>query len=165
MGFNLDIMIECASTMRLGTGDDGSDVITFRVSDDMHSISFEGLALLLGFDLDVGEVGNVSKEELDFFWLYLFDVEERKKGHIKNHAIQGFHLWMATRTTGRIDSSNINDSDMRWLYHAIMSPTHCNPISMMVRNWFGNSSSMMGKLAFGSYIQLMIQVGGANQHQ
>lgn len=84
---NLDIAVQCASTMRLDTSDDRSETITFRVRDEPHLIMVEGLSLLLNFDLDANEIGNMSKEELDSFWLYLLDVEERKPKNIKNPAI------------------------------------------------------------------------------
>lgn len=56
---------------------------------------------------------------------------------------------------GRTDSGNVNDTDMRWIYNAIVSPANCSPMHMMVRNWFTKRSSVTGRLAFGGYLQVM----------
>lgn len=76
--------------------------------------------------------------------------------HKKNIAIQLLHRWMAAHTVGRVDSGNVIHSDLRWLYHAIVSLRKCNPLAVMVRNWFCQRSDTRGKLAFKGYLQMMV---------
>lgn len=106
IGYNLDIAIVVASTMQLGSGEHGSDAVTFHVCDEEHMITVDGLTPLLGFNLDADVVTHVSKEELNSFWLCLSPIEERKRGNFRNPAIQQFHQWLAVRTMGKIDSGN-----------------------------------------------------------
>lgn len=106
IGYNLDMTIEVVSTMQLGIGEDGSNALTFHVCDEEHMITVDGLAVLVGFDLDGDVARHVSKDELNSFWLCLLSIEERKRGDIRNPAIQLFHRWLAMCTMGKIDSSH-----------------------------------------------------------
>lgn len=155
MNFDIDNHLEFELLHAPRHNDDGSETITFCVRDEPYSTIVEGPTLLLSFDLDADMATHVRKEELDSFWLRLSDVEERKRGNIRNPAIQVLHQWMVVCMTGRIDSNNINNTDMWWLYNAIVSPTNCNPMQMMVRSWFTKRSSATRRLAFGGYLEVM----------
>ncbi|GJM87559.1 hypothetical protein PR202_ga03526 [Eleusine coracana subsp. coracana] len=134
-GYTLNLIIECATMMEQGMDDEGNDVINFHVRDVAYSIGIRELAMLFDFD-EEAPVHSVAKEELDVFWFRIADQEERKRGHIKNPMIQVLHRWIAARTTGWVDSTNISDIDLRWLYNAIVDPCKCNPLPSMVASWF-----------------------------
>ncbi|GJN11525.1 hypothetical protein PR202_ga29724 [Eleusine coracana subsp. coracana] len=53
----------------------------------------------------------------------------------------------------KVDSSDVTDADLQWLFHAIVSPSHCNPMLVMVRGWLDKRGKASKKLAFGAYLQ------------
>lgn len=66
-GYTLGVITECATTMCLGSDDEGDEVIAFRVMDEDFAIKVELLTALLGFDEEAPVYGNVNKEELEAF--------------------------------------------------------------------------------------------------
>ena len=148
MDYNLDIIIEVASTMRLGTIEDSNEAVNFHIRDISYMVTMEAAAQAFGFDADIA--GILGCWELDSFWRRLSFIEEMKRGNIRNSTIQIFHRWLVARTSNNVDSSYVTDADLRWLFNAIVSPSHCNPMTVMVRGWFEKRGKKSKKLAFGA---------------
>lgn len=69
--------------------------------------------------------------------------------------IKLFHRWLAARTIGKIDADNVTDTNMQWLYNAIVCPANCNHIYGMVHNWFNKRNKESDRMAFAGYLQAM----------
>ncbi|GJM87605.1 hypothetical protein PR202_ga03576 [Eleusine coracana subsp. coracana] len=91
MDYNLDVVTEVASTMRLGTVKDGSEAVNFRVRDISHTVTMEAAAQAFSFDADTNVAHILGHRELDFFWRRLSFIEEMKRKNIRNLTIQVFH--------------------------------------------------------------------------
>ncbi|GJN00039.1 hypothetical protein PR202_ga17188 [Eleusine coracana subsp. coracana] len=155
MDYNLDVVTKVASMMRLGTVEDSSEAVNFRVRDISHTVTMEAAAQAFGFDADTDVAGILGRGELDSFWRRLSFIEEMKHGNIRNPTIQVLHRWLAARISNKVDSSNVTDADLRWLFNAIVSPSHCNPMSVMVQGWLDKRGKASKKLAFGAYLQCL----------
>ncbi|GJN38183.1 hypothetical protein PR202_gb27201 [Eleusine coracana subsp. coracana] len=153
MDYNLDVVTEVGSTMRLGTVEDGSEAVNFRVRDISHTVTMEAVAQAFGLDVGADVAGILGRGELDSIWRWLSFIEEMKRGNIRNLTIQVFHRRLAACIGDKVDSSNVTDADLRWLFNAIVSPSHCNPMSVMVRGWLDKRGKASKKLAFGAYLQ------------
>lgn len=150
--YNLNIATEVGSTMQLDADEDGSDALVSHMCDETHVVTVDALAVLFGFDVGASVARDLSKEDMNSFWLRLLQVEEHKPGNIWRPAIQLSFRWLVAHTQGKVDFGNITDKDMRWLYNAIVCPTNCNPIHSVVRNWFDKRSKASGRMAFAGYV-------------
>lgn len=149
-GFYWNYVIECLTTMRMEKDDEGRDMILFRVQDRDYSIGITELTQLLGFNEESLAHDNLTREKIDVFWFHIADTEERKRSHIENRTIQLMHRWIAARTTGWVDSTNISD-----LQH------HCE--SSQVQPPPDNGGELVlspryssGKIAFGGCLQTIV---------
>ncbi|GJN36991.1 hypothetical protein PR202_gb25902 [Eleusine coracana subsp. coracana] len=94
MNYNLDIVTEVASMMRLDTDEVDNEAVNFLVRDISHTVTMEAAALVFGFDAEADVAGILGYEELESFCRRLSFMEEMKRGNISNLTIQVFHWWI-----------------------------------------------------------------------
>jgi hypothetical protein len=92
-------------------------------------VPYELIRELLGFQKGASEKVDVPDGMLDGFW-NLISGEQRNS--IRNPIIQVFHSWMCKRIMGRMRETKVTDTELNWLYSALIAKQPIDPSYLMI---------------------------------
>jgi hypothetical protein len=83
--------------------------------------SLEYIRELFGFRKGAPEKVDVPDGILDGFWNLISGEAHQQCHSIRNPIIQVFHSWMCKRIMGRMREMKVTDTELNWLYSALIA--------------------------------------------
>jgi hypothetical protein len=114
--FALEILMTIASIL-----DDGVQSLSFRLEGFQQVVPYEYVRELLGFHKGALEKVDVPPDMLDGFWNLISGEAYQQRNCIRNPIIQVFHSWMCKRILGRMRETKVTDTELNWLYSALIA--------------------------------------------
>jgi hypothetical protein len=99
---------------------------------------------LLGFQKGAPEQVDVQEDALEGFWSMIAGEANRQRNSIRNPIIQVFHSWMCKRILGRMRETNITNTELNWLYSALIARHPIDPCHLMTNRWCCEATSGSG---------------------
>jgi hypothetical protein len=90
-------------------------------------VLYENVRELLGFHKGAPEKVGVSHSMLDGFWRLISGEAHQQRNCIRNPIIQVFHSWMSKRILGRMRKTKVTDTELNWLYSALIAKQPIDP--------------------------------------
>jgi hypothetical protein len=108
--------------------DEGVPSLSFRL-DEVEQVVPYDIRELLGFQKGAPEQVDVHEGTLEGFWSVIARGAHQRRNTIRNPIIQVFHSWMCKRILGRMRETKITNTELNWLYSALIArqpidPTH-----------------------------------------
>jgi hypothetical protein len=72
---------------------------------------------------------------LDGFWNMIAGGAQQQRNIILNPIIQVFHSWMCKRILGRMKETKVIDTELYWLYSALIARQPIDPSHLMINRW------------------------------
>jgi hypothetical protein len=91
---------------------------------------------------------------LDGFWNLIFGEAHQQRNSIRNPIIQVFHSWMCKRIMGRMREMKVTDTELNWLYSALIATQPIDPSYLMIR-WCCEATSGSGDIGSGCYLSML----------
>jgi hypothetical protein len=110
-GFALEILMTMARIL-----DKGVSSFSFCLEEVEQVVPYEYIRELLGFQKGAPEQVDVHGGTLKGFWSMIAGED-----HIQNPIIQVFHSWMCKRILGRMRETKVTDTELSWLYSALIA--------------------------------------------
>jgi hypothetical protein len=111
-------------------------------------VPYEYIRELLGFQKGAPEKVDVSDGMLDGFWNLISGEAHQQRNSICNPIIQVFHSWMCKRIMGRMRETKVTDTELNWLYSALIARQPINPSYLMINRWCCEATSGIGRYWF-----------------
>jgi hypothetical protein len=125
--FALEILMTMAPIL-----DEGMQSLSFRLDGIQQVVPYEYIRELLGFQKGASEKVDVSDGMLDGFWNLISGEAHQQRNSIRNPNIQVFHSWMCKRIMGRMRETKVTDTELNWLYSALIAKQPIDPSYPMV---------------------------------
>jgi hypothetical protein len=74
-----------------------------------------------------------------FFWSVIAGGAHQQRNTSRNPTIQVFHSWMCKRILGRMRETKASDTELSWLYSALIARQPIDPSQLMARGAFCNA--------------------------
>jgi hypothetical protein len=84
-------------------------------------VPYEYVRELLGFQKGPPEKVDVPDGMLDGFWNLISGEAHQHRNCIRNPIIKVFHSWMSKRILGRMRETKVTDTELNWLYSALIA--------------------------------------------
>jgi hypothetical protein len=109
--------------------DKGVLSLSFRLEGVEQVDPYEYIWELLGFQKGAPEQVYVHEGTLEGFWSVITRGAHQQRNTSWNPIIQVFHSWMCKRILGRMRETKITNTELTWLYSALIArqpidPTH-----------------------------------------
>jgi hypothetical protein len=101
--------------------DEGVQSLSFRLEGIQQVVPYEYIRELLGFQKGAPEKVDVPDSMLDGFWNLISGEDHQQCNSIQNPIIQVFHSWMCKRVMGRMRETKVTDTELNWLYSALIA--------------------------------------------
>jgi hypothetical protein len=147
--FFLEILMTMAPIL-----DDGVPSLSFRLEEIQQVVPYENIRELLGFQKGALEKVDLPEGMLDGFW-NLISGEAQQRNSIRNPIIQVFHSWMSKRILGRMREATVTDTELNWLYSALISRHPVDPSYLMINRWCCEATSGSGDIGSGCYLSML----------
>jgi hypothetical protein len=121
--FALEILMTIAPIL-----DDGVQSLSFRLEGVQQVVPYEHVRELLGFHKGAPEKVDVPPGMLDGFWRLISGESHQQRNCIRNPIIQVFHSWMCKRILGRMRETKVTDTELNWLYSALIAKQPIDPL-------------------------------------
>jgi hypothetical protein len=95
-------------------------------------VPYEYVRELLRFQKGAPEKVDVSDDLLDVFWNLISGEAHQQRNFIRNPIIQVFHSWMCKRIMGRMREMKVTDTELNWLYSALIAKQPIDPSYLMI---------------------------------
>jgi hypothetical protein len=95
-------------------------------------VPYENIRELLGFQKGAPEKVDVPGGMLDGFWNLISREAHQQRNSIRNPIIQVFHSWMFKRIFGRMRETKLIDTELNWLYSALIARQPIDPSYLMI---------------------------------
>jgi hypothetical protein len=69
--------------------------------------------------------------------------------------IQAFHSWMCKRILGRMRETKVTDTELNWLYSALIAWQPIDPSHLMINWWCCEATSGSGDIGSGCYLSML----------
>jgi hypothetical protein len=119
-------------------------------------VPYEYVMELLGFQKGAPEKFNVSDGLLDGFWNLISGESHQQRNCIHNPIIQVFHSWMCRRIMGRMRETKVTDTELNWLYSALIAKKPIDPSYLMINRWCCEATSGSGDIGSGCYLSMLV---------
>jgi hypothetical protein len=120
--FALEILMTMAPIL-----DEGVPSLSFRLEGIQQVVPYENIRELLGFQKGDPEKVEVPEGMLDGFWNLISGEAHQQRNSIWNPIIQAFHSWMCKRILGRMRETKVTDTELNWLYSALIARQPIDP--------------------------------------
>jgi hypothetical protein len=127
MEFALEILMTIAPIL-----DDGVQSLSFRLEGIQQVVPYEFVRELLGFQKGAPEKVDVSPSMLDGFLNLISGEAHQQRNCIRNPIIQVFHSWMSKSILGRMRETKVTDTELNWLYSALIAKQPIDPSYIMI---------------------------------
>jgi hypothetical protein len=92
---------------------------------------------------------------LDGFWNLISGEAHQQCNSIGNPIIQVFHAWMCNRIMGRMRETKVTDTELNWLYSALIAKQPADPSYLMINRWCCEATSGSGDIGSGCYLSML----------
>jgi hypothetical protein len=120
--FSLEIFVTMVLIL-----DEGVPSLSFRLEGIQQAVPYEHIRELLGFQKGAPDKVDVPDGMLDGFWNLISRVAHQQRNSIRNPIIQVFHSWMCKRIMGRMRETKVTDTELNWLYSALIARQPIDP--------------------------------------
>jgi hypothetical protein len=148
--FALEILMTMAPIL-----DEGVPSLSFRLEIIQQVVPYENIRELLGFQKGAPEKVDVSEGMLDGFWNLISGEAHQQRNSIQNPIIQVFHSWMCKRILGRMRETKVTDTELNWLYSALIARQPIDPSYLMINRWCCEATSGSGDISLGCYLSML----------
>jgi hypothetical protein len=148
--FALEILMTIAPIL-----DDGVQSLSFRLEGVQQVVLYEHVRELLGFHKGAPEKVDVPPDMLDGFWNLISGEAHQQRNCIRNPIIQVFHSWMSKRILGRMREMKVTDTELNWLYSALIAKQPIDPSYLMINHWCCEATSGAGDIGSGCYLSML----------
>jgi hypothetical protein len=93
---------------------------------------------------------------LDGFWNLISGEAHQQHNSIRNPIIQVFHSWMCKRIVGRMRETKVTDTDLNWLYSALIAKQPIDPSHIRINRWCCEATSGSGDIGSGCYLSMLV---------
>jgi hypothetical protein len=135
--------------------DEGVQSLSFRLEGIQQVVPYEYVRELLGFQKGALEKVDVPDGMLDGFWNLISGEVHQQRNCIHNPIIQVFHSWMSKRIMGRMRETKVTDTELNWLYLALIAKQPIEPSYLMINRWFCEATSGSGDIGSGCYLSML----------
>jgi hypothetical protein len=139
--FDLEILMTMAHIL-----DEGVQSLPFRLEGIQQVVPYEYIRELLGFQKGALEKVDVPDGMLDGFWNLISGEAHQLRNSIRNPIIQVFHSLMCKRIMGRMRETKVTDTELNWLYSALIARKPIDPSYLMVNLWCCEATSGSGDI-------------------
>jgi hypothetical protein len=143
--FALEILMTMAPIL-----DEGVPSLSFRLEGIQQVVPYEQIRELLGFQKGAPEQVDVPEGMLDGFWNLISGEAHQQRNSIQNPIIQVFHSWMCKRIMGRMRETKLTDTELNWLYSALIARQPIKPSYLMINRWCCEATSGSGDIGSGA---------------
>jgi hypothetical protein len=148
--FVLEILMTIAPIL-----DDGVHGLSFRLEEIQQVGPYEYVRELLGFQKGAPEKVDVTPGMLDGFWNLISEEAHQQRNCIRNPIIQVFHSYMSKRLLGRMWETKVADTELNWLYSALIAKQPIYPSYLMINRWCCEATSGAGDIGSGCYLSML----------
>jgi hypothetical protein len=92
---------------------------------------------------------------LDGFWNIISGEAHQQRNSIWNPIIQVFHSWMCKRILGRMRETKVTDTELNWLYSALIARQPIDPSYLMINWWCCEATSGSGDIGSRCYLSML----------
>jgi hypothetical protein len=142
--FALEILMTMARIL-----DEGVLTLSFRLEGVEQVVPYECIRDLLGFQKGTPEQVDVHGGTLEGFWSMIAGEAHWQGNYIWNPIIQVFHSWMCKRILGRMRETKITNTELNWLYSALIAKQQIDPTHLMINQWCCEATSGLGDIGSG----------------
>jgi hypothetical protein len=118
-------------------------------------VPYENIWELLGFQKGAPEKVDVPEGMLDGFWNLTSGEAHQQRNSIRNPIIQVFHSWMSKRIMGRMREMKVTDTELNWLYSALIARQPIVPSYLMIIRWCCEATSGLEDIGSGCYLSML----------
>jgi hypothetical protein len=118
-------------------------------------VPYKYIRELLGFQKGAPEKVDMLDGMLDGFWSLISGEVHQQRNSIRNPIIQGFHSWMCKRIMGRMRETKVTDTELNWLYSALIAKHLIDPSYLMINRWCCEATSGSGDISSGCYLSML----------
>jgi hypothetical protein len=118
-------------------------------------VPYEHITELLGFQKGTPEKVDVPEGMLDGFWNLISREAHQQRNSIQNPIIQVFHSWMCKRILGRMRETKVTDTELNWLYSALIDRQPIDPSYLMINRWCCEATSGSKDIGSGCYLSML----------
>jgi hypothetical protein len=134
--------------------DEGVQSLSFRLEGIQQVVPYD-IRELLGFQKGAPEKVDVPEGMLDGFWNLISGKAHQQRNSIRNTIIQVFHSWMCKRIMGRMRETKLTDTELNWLYSALIAKQPIDPSYLMINRWCCEATSGLGDIGLGCYLSML----------
>jgi hypothetical protein len=134
---------------------DGVQSLSFRLERVQQVVPYEHVRELLGFHKGAPEKVGVPPGMLDVFWKLISGEAHQQCNCIRNPIIRVFHSWMCKRVLGRVRETKVTDTELNWLYSALIAKQPIDPSYLMINRWCCEATSGAGHIGLGCYLSML----------
>jgi hypothetical protein len=148
--FALEILMTMAPIL-----DEGVQSLSFRLEGIPQVVPYEYIRELHGFQKGAPEKVDVPDGMLDGFWNLISEEAHQQHNSICNPIIQVFHCWLCKRIMGRMRETKVTDTELNWLYSALIGKQPIDPSYLMTNRWCCEATSGSGDIGSGCYLSML----------
>jgi hypothetical protein len=135
--------------------DEGVPSLSFCLEGVQQVVPYEYIRELLGLQKGAPKKVDVPEGMLDGFWNLIFGEAHQQRNSIRNPIIQVFHSWMCKRIMGRMRETKVTDTELNWLYSALIARQPIDPSYLMINRWCCEATSGSGDIGSGCYLSML----------
>jgi hypothetical protein len=117
-------------------------------------VPYEHFSEQLGFQKGAPEKVDVPEGMLDGFWNMISGEAHQQRNSIWNPIIQVFHSRMRKRILGRMRETRVTNTELNWLYSALIARQPIDPSYLMINRWCCEATSGSGDISSGCYLSM-----------
>jgi hypothetical protein len=148
--FALEILMTMAPIL-----DEGVPSLSFHLEGIQQVVPYENIRELLGFQKSAPEKVDVPEGMLDGFWNLISGEAHQQRNSIRNPIIQVFHSWMCNRIMERMRETKVTNTELNWLYSALIVRQPIDPSYPMINRWCCEATSGSGYIGSGCYLSML----------
>jgi hypothetical protein len=134
---------------------EGVPSFSFRLEGIQQVVPYENIRELLGFQKGAPEKVDVPEGMLDGFWNLISGDAHQQTNSIRNPIIQVFHSWMSKRILGRMRETKVTDTELNWLYSALIARQQIDPSYLMINRWCCEATSGSEDIGSRCYLSML----------
>jgi hypothetical protein len=148
--FALEILMTMALIL-----DEGVQSLSFRLEGIRQVVPYEYIRELLGFQKGAPAKVDVPDGMLDGFWNLFFGESHQQRNSIRNPIIQVFHSWMCKRIMLRMRETKVTDTELNWLYSALIVRQPIDLSYLMINRWCREATSGSRDIGSRCYLSML----------
>jgi hypothetical protein len=122
---------------------------------ESNVVPYEHVRELLGFHKGAPEKVDVAPGMLAGFWNMISGEAHQQRNCIRNPIIRIFQSWMCKRVLGRMKETKVTDTELNWLYSALIARQPIDPSYLMINRWCCEATSGAGHIGSGCYLSML----------